>query len=247
MSKSFVRQTDWFKSIPFLALHAAAVVGGFLVDWTWGGIALCAGLYYLRMFAITAGYHRYFSHRTYKTGRVFQFLMAGLGSSAVQKGVIHWVAHHRHHHQFSDQPEDIHSPVQSGFWYSHIGWIMGRSTEAKRWHLTPAIFLALLLLAAGGWSAFYFGFVLSTVVLWHGTFTINSLSHVFGRKRYRTTDESRNNFWLALLTMGEGWHNNHHTYQSSANQGFCWWELEARRVDRIPLGAESAPETVRAG
>ncbi|HTL12119.1 MAG TPA: acyl-CoA desaturase, partial [Bdellovibrionota bacterium] len=183
------RKYDWVGSIPFFAVHVWALVGAFFVHWTWGGILLCLGLYFLRMFGITAGYHRYFSHRTYRMGRIFQFVMAWLGSSAVQKGVIFWSAHHRHHHKYSDLPGDVHSPVQDGFWYSHVGWILDEANSETRselvkdltgfpelvwlnkWHLVPGISLAVLLTLLGGWPALYFGFVLSTVLLWHGTFT----------------------------------------------------------------------------
>jgi stearoyl-CoA desaturase (delta-9 desaturase) len=196
------------------------------------------------MFGITGAYHRYFSHRTYKVGRFTQFCLALLGTSATQKGPLWWAAHHRHHHRFSDQAEDIHSPKQDGFWWSHVGWIVSPKYERTRWelipdlakypelvwldryHVVPSFVLGLGLVLLGGWGVFVWGYLVSTVVLWHSTFTINSLSHVFGSRRYETTDTSRNNVWLALLTMGEGWHNNHHTYQSSTRQGFFWWEID---------------------
>jgi stearoyl-CoA desaturase (delta-9 desaturase) len=141
-------------------------------------------------------------------------------------------------------PQDIHSPVQTGFWFSHVGWILSDGFNethfdqiqdlAKypelRWinkyHLVPGVLLGVSTFLLGGWPAFFWGFILSTVLLWHGTFTINSLSHVFGSRRYETTDTSRNNGLLALVTLGEGWHNNHHTYMSSTRQGFFWWEID---------------------
>ena len=161
-----------------------------------------------------------------------------------QKGVLWWAANHRHHHKFSDLSEDIHSPLLTGFWWSHVGWILSVYYDETKWelipdlkkfpelvwlnkyHQVPLVLYGATLYLLGGWSAFVWGFLVSTVLLWHGTFTINSLSHVYGTRRYVTTDTSRNNFWLALLTLGEGWHNNHHTYQSSANQGFFWWEVD---------------------
>jgi stearoyl-CoA desaturase (delta-9 desaturase) len=196
------------------------------------------------MFAVTAGYHRYFSHRAYKMNRMAQFAMAWLASTSIQKGVLWWAAHHRLHHKNSDQPNDIHSPVQQGFWWSHVGWILSdiyNDTEwdqipdlakypelvwLNRFYLIPPIAYAALLFALGGLPALVWGFVVSTVLLWHGTFTINSLSHVMGTIRYSTKDTSKNNFILALITLGEGWHNNHHCYMSSANQGFYWWEID---------------------
>ena len=204
----------------------------------------CIGLYFMRLFFITAAYHRYFSHRGYKMGRVMQFLMAVGGTLAVQKGPLWWAGHHRNHHKYSDQPQDTHSPLLKGFLWSHIGWIMCRkfnptpthliSDFAKfpelvwlnKWHWVPPTLLGVAVFLVGGWSALWFGFFFSLVLSWHGTYFINSLAHVFGRRRYVTTDTSRNSFILALITLGEGWHNNHHYYQSSANQGFFWWELD---------------------
>jgi stearoyl-CoA desaturase (delta-9 desaturase) len=239
-----IRKIDPARNIPFFIMQILPFVGAFLVPFAWKWVALCIAMYYLRMFAVTGGYHRYFSHRTYKTSRAFQFFMAALAQSSAQKGALWWAANHRHHHKFSDQEEDIHSPLHTGFWWSHVGWILSKDNEETHWDLIsdfkkypelvflnkyphlPAVALALILFFTGGASALMWGFFMSTFLLWHGTFTINSLSHVFGTRRYTTTDTSRNNFWLALLTLGEGWHNNHHTYQSSTNQGFFWWEID---------------------
>jgi stearoyl-CoA desaturase (delta-9 desaturase) len=238
-----LERLDPITSIPFFAVHLASLAVFFL-PFHWYYPVVAVGLYFFRMFGITGGYHRYFSHRSYKTGRAMQFLLALLGTLATQKGVLWWAAHHRDHHKFSDQPEDIHSPLQKGFWWSHVGWILCRKYDetkterirdfAKypelRWlnkyHIVPPVLLAVLLFAVGGWGLLVWGFFLSTVMLWHGTFTINSLSHVFGSTRYQTTDTSKNNFLLAMLTMGEGWHNNHHYYMSTANQGWFWWEID---------------------
>jgi stearoyl-CoA desaturase (delta-9 desaturase) len=240
-----MRKCQWFtlKSLPFWTVHALVLLA-FFVPFSWEMVALCVGSYVLRMFAITAGYHRYFSHRAYKMGRVAQFAMAWLGSTATQKGVLYWAGHHRHHHRYSDQKQDLHSPIQDGFWWSHLGWIISTEyDEARhdllqdltkyreivwvdRWHLVPAISYAVAMFAIWGMPGLVWGYFISTVLLWHGTFTINSLSHVFGSRRYQTTDTSRNNALLALITLGEGWHNNHHTYMSSANQGFFWWEFD---------------------
>ena len=237
-------RVSWFKSIPFLLVHVVALVLPFVVGVTWQDVALCIGLYYLRMFAITGGYHRYFSHRTYKTGRVFQFLMALLGTTCAQKGPLWWAAHHRNHHKYSDTPQDIHSPSLRGFFWSHMGWFMAsrydqtefsriqdfaRYPELRwlnRFYIVPPLCVLVLLYVLGGSHAAVYGGLLSTVILWHGTFTINSLSHVYGSRRYKTRDTSRNNFLLALITMGEGWHNNHHYYPGSTSQGFFWWEID---------------------
>ena len=229
--------------LPFVLVHVACLSVFFLpFHWYWPVIAV--GLYAVRMFWVTAGYHRYFSHRSFRTSRVFQFILAFLAMSSLQKGVLWWAAHHRHHHRYSDQEEDLHSPSQQGFWWSHVGWILADSYNQTRqelipdlyrypelrwlnkYHSLPGITFAVLMFLLGGWSGLVWGFFVSTVMLWHGTFTVNSLAHVFGRRRYQTTDTSRNSLLLALITGGEGWHNNHHHYMTSVRQGFFWWEID---------------------
>ena len=230
------------RQIPMVLVHVLPLLA-FFTGTRWQDWAACVLLYYVRMFFVTAGYHRYFSHKTYKMGRVMQFLMALGGTACAQKGVLWWAANHRHHHKFSDMAEDIHSPKR-GFWWSHIGWMLVPKFEAtqwdrikdfakfpelrflnKHWWIPPTL-LGIGCFLAGGWSMLLIGFFRSTALLWHGTFTINSLSHVFGTRRYATTDTSRNNWLLALITCGEGWHNNHHHFCASANQGFYWWEVD---------------------
>jgi stearoyl-CoA desaturase (delta-9 desaturase) len=231
-------------SLPFWGMHLTAAIGVALLGFSWTGLALALALYPIRMFFVTAGYHRYFSHRTFKTSRVGQAVLAFITQTSMQRGVLWWAATHRHHHRTSDEPDDIHSPVQNGFWYSHLGWSCSpKSNEIQakecrdltrypelvaidRAKHLPGILFAAILLLVGGAHALVWGFFVSTVILWHGTFTINSLSHVIGRRRYATTDDSRNNWLLALITLGEGWHNNHHHYQSSCRQGFFWWEVD---------------------
>jgi stearoyl-CoA desaturase (delta-9 desaturase) len=233
---------DLLRSAPFFIMHLLPL-GVFWTGMTWSNAALCLALYVVRMFFITAGYHRYFAHRTYKLGRVAQFLMAFGGGTAVQKGALWWAAHHRDHHKHSDTEQDIHSP-KDGFWWSQIGWILcpkyhetkyDRIKDFARYpelvwlnehHWVPGAVLGVACYVLGGPGALFAGFFLSTALLYHGTFSINSLAHVFGRRRYETTDTSKNSFLLALITLGEGWHNNHHHFQSSANQGFFWWEVD---------------------
>jgi len=234
---------QWLKCAPFVGLHLACL-GAFLTGVNATALLLCGLTYFVRMFGITAGYHRYFAHRAYKTSRVGQFVLAWLGCSAVQKGPLWWAAHHRDHHRYSDTPADPHSPHQTSFWWSHVGWVLSKDHEytpweqipdwssypelrwLDRWHWVPGLVLALLCWLSAGWAGLIWGFAISTVLVYHATFAINSLSHLIGRRRYATDDESRNNLFLALITLGEGWHNNHHHYQSSANQGFFWWELD---------------------
>lgn len=232
--------TEW---IPFVLAHVACLAA----IWTgvhWVDVAIFVVLYALRMFAITAGYHRYFSHRSFKTGRVFAFVLGFLAQSSAQRGVLWWAANHRHHHRHSDTPDDVHSPVQRGFWHSHVAWFftarfaktdiaavpdLAKYPELRwldRHPYLPPIVLGTATFAVAGWSGLVVGFLWSTVALWHATFSINSLAHVFGRARYVTGDYSRNNWWLAILTFGEGWHNNHHHFQSAARQGFRWWEVD---------------------
>jgi stearoyl-CoA desaturase (delta-9 desaturase) len=195
------------------------------------------------MFCITAGYHRYFSHRTYKMGRPAQFLMAFGGTTAVQKGPLWWASHHRIHHRYTDLDGDVHSP-RDGFWWSHVGWILStkykdtdldgikdfaaypelRWLERYNWVGPWALAIASFLLF--GWGGLLIGFFLSTVLLWHGTFLVNSMAHVVGRRRYATPDTSRNSFVIAVITGGEGWHNNHHYLPASVRQGFRWWEYD---------------------
>ena len=232
-----------FKSIPFALMHLACLAV-FFTGVSWSALLLCAGLYALRMFALTAGYHRYFSHRTYKTSRFFQFLLALLGCTALQKGPLWWAAHHRRHHKYTDQDGDVHSPRQDGFWWSHVGWVISDIYNPTDWdaikdfarypelrwlnkyHIVPGVALAVACFLLGDWQGLVWGFFVSTVILYHGTFSINSLAHMWGSRRYETTDDSRNNFLLALLTGGEGWHNNHHHYMAAVKQGFFWWELD---------------------
>jgi len=244
-AKATEREIHWTASIPFFAIHVAAVVGVTAVGFSWSGVLLALAVYYVRMFGVTAGYHRYFSHRAFRTSRPMQLFFALLAMSSSQKGVLWWAAHHRVHHKYSDKPGDVHSVLLDGFLWSHVGWILSkkyRSTDEAKvkdlaaypelrwlnryWYAPPVALAVGLFLVGGGW-ALVWGFFVSTTLLWHGTFTINSLTHMFGRRRYlHTGDNSKNSLILALVTLGEGWHNNHHYYQRSANQGFYWWEID---------------------
>ncbi len=230
-------------AVPFVLAHLACF-GALWSGVTATALWLAFGLYWLRMFAVTGGYHRYFSHRTYKTSRVMQFVLAVLAQSTAQKSVLWWASKHRHHHRHADTELDVHSPVHTTFAYSHLGWIFSKQHHRfdpatiadltkfpelrllHRFELAPAILLALLCFAIDGWTGLFVGFFWSTVAVYHGTFCINSLAHVHGDRDYVTGDESRNNWWLAIITMGEGWHNNHHAYQYSVRQGFRWWQWD---------------------
>jgi len=230
-------------TVPFLLVHLAALAA------IWTGVTIetvlvAVALYLIRMFAVTAGYHRYFSHRTFQTSRLGQFFLAFLAQTSAQRGVLWWASKHRHHHRYSDSPEDVHSPKHHGFWYSHVGWIftkrhgsvdysqvpdLAKYPELRfldRHQYFPATVLGVAVWLWLGWPGLVVGFIWSTVALFHGTFFINSLAHQAGTQRYVTGDDSRNNWWLAVITLGEGWHNNHHAYQSSTRQGFRWYEID---------------------
>lgn len=250
------RRFNVLRVIPFIALHLACLM--VLVT---GVSAFALGFavmfFALRMFAITGFYHRYFSHKTFKTSRGWQLLFALLGASAAQRGPLWWAAHHRHHHQHSDRKDDLHSPHHGGFWWAHAGWFTSdaafrtQERRVKDWSRFPELrFInrfdalvpataAVLIYALGealstwapglgtnGPQLLAWGFFISTVALFHATVSINSLAHVWGTRRFETPDNSRNNFWLALITFGEGWHNNHHRWPQSARQGFRWYEID---------------------
>jgi stearoyl-CoA desaturase (delta-9 desaturase) len=249
------KRVDWPRILPFALLHLACLAA-LWTGWSPIAVGVAIGLYFVRMFAITAFYHRYFSHRTFRTSRALQFVFAALGNSSVQRGPLWWAAHHREHHQNSDTEEDPHSPTRHGLFWSHIGWVTAKDNFLTRRErvrdllrypelcfldrfdiVVPLLMFGALygfgaLLAAfwpelgtSGGQMLVWG-VISTVVLFHATFTINSLAHVWGTRSYETRDTSRNNALLALITLGEGWHNNHHHYQGSVRQGFQWWELD---------------------
>jgi stearoyl-CoA desaturase (delta-9 desaturase) len=244
------------RCVPFLFLHLSCLA----VIWVGTSetaVIVCAALFVVRMFAVTAFYHRYFSHRSFETGRLGQFIFACIGTTAAQRGPLWWAAHHRRHHREADREDDVHSPTAQGFLWSHIGWItcsanmptdydsvkdLAKYPELRwlnRFDWAPPVILGLSLYLAGellriympalhtsGWQLVIWGFFVSTVLLFHATCSINSFAHMFGYRTYRTPDNSRNNPLLVLITMGEGWHNNHHRFQGSVRQGFFWWEVD---------------------
>ena len=246
---------DWIRVIPFIAMHLACFAVLF-TGFSWFALAVATGLYAIRMFAITGFYHRYFSHKAFRTSRPMQFIFAAIGAASVQRGPLWWAAHHRHHHRHADTDADMHSP-RHGFFRSHMGWFLTKRGFATnfanipdlvkfpelraldRFDIVVPIVLAVGLFSLGAWletaapqletngaQLLVWGFFISTIVLFHATVTINSLAHRWGTRRYKTNDDSRNNAFLALITFGEGWHNNHHHFPGSASQGFKWWELD---------------------
>jgi stearoyl-CoA desaturase (delta-9 desaturase) len=257
-------------SSPIFIMHVLAL-GAFFTGFSWVALLALVVTYSVRVFALTAGFHRYFSHRAFKTSRLFQFVLGWVGTSSAQLGPMWWAANHRHHHQHSDKEEDIHSPVVKDAFWAHIGWVLCRAygeiqqdrikdlnkyPELRfidRFHVLPVLSLILVLYICGtvlnayfpglGTSGMQFvmwGFFVSTVLVYHVTFCVNSVTHIIGKKRFKTDDESRNSWWVALLTFGEGWHNNHHRWPFSARQGMYWWELDLsylvlRGLERLGL------------
>jgi stearoyl-CoA desaturase (delta-9 desaturase) len=236
-------RTNWFATLPFWAIHLLPFLA-FFTGVPWWNWVLMGALFYGRMFFITAGYHRYFAHRAFRTSRWFQFVLAFGGATAAQKGPLWWAGNHRYHHRYVDTERDAHTPIK-GVWWSHLGWILSDAHDATptdviedfsrypelrfldrhNWIAPWALGVATWWFA--GWSGLLIGFFASTVLLWHATFMVNSVAHLVGTRRYATDDTSRNNFGVAILTMGEGWHNNHHYYPASARQGFFWFEPDA--------------------
>ncbi|KPJ95668.1 MAG: stearoyl-CoA 9-desaturase [Gammaproteobacteria bacterium SG8_15] len=250
------QKVDWLRVMPFLFMHLMCL-GVIWVGWSPFAVIVAFALYFLRMLAITGFYHRYFSHKSFKTSRAMQFIFAVLGASAAQRGPLWWASHHRHHHIHSDKETDAHSPKQHGFFWSHMGWFMSNDNFAPKFQRIPdlvkfrelvwldrfdalvpvALAVALYILGEGlanyvpslntnGAQLLIWGFFVSTVFLYHATYTVNSLAHQIGKRRYKTRDDSRNSMLIALITCGEGWHNNHHHFPGSARQGFYWWEID---------------------
>ncbi len=247
---------EWLRVFPFALIH----LGCLLVIWvgfSWVALLMAFTLFLIRGVSISAFYHRYFSHRAFKTSRVCQFIFAVMGAMAMQKGPLWWVSYHRNHHEYPDQAQDVHSPVVHGFFWSHIGWILSNKNFfydhnkvkdlmrfpelilVERFYFFIPLVLALALylfglalqhsfpsLGTSGWQMVVWGFFISTIVLFHTTAAVNSLTHQFGHRPFVTKDNSRNNAWLALITWGEGWHNNHHYFPASARIGFKWWEVD---------------------
>lgn len=247
---------DWLRAVPFILMNLSCLFV-FVVGFSWAAFITAIVVCYVRIFSIGAFYHRYFSHRAFKTNRFWQFIFAIFGSSAVQRGPLWWASHHRRHHSQADEVTDVHSPVHHGFWWSHMGWFLSKRNyyyDAKnisdlskfpelvfldRYDILVPVLLGISMYGFGellhhfvpswgtdGWQMLVWGFSISTILLFHITVSINSVAHKFGKRSYKTKDNSRNNWLLALLTFGEGWHNNHHHYPASASQGFHFWQID---------------------
>ncbi len=235
---------DPISAIPFAGFHLAAIIGMFLVGARAEWLAWCAVSYVIRIWSVTAGYHRYFSHRSFKTSRAFQFFLGFMSTLAMERGPLWWAAHHRHHHRHADREPDIHSPKISSFFHAHMGWIFREKNKRTkieqvrdlavypelrlldRFYLVPPVIAGTLLWSYAGPELFLWAGLVPTVLQWHAVFTSNSICHIWGRRRFNTRDTSRNNAFCAFVLLGEGWHNNHHFYPSAARQGFFWWEFD---------------------
>jgi stearoyl-CoA desaturase (delta-9 desaturase) len=212
-----------------------------------------AALYVVRIWFVTAGYHGYFSHRSFQTSRAFQLVLAIGAQTSAQGSVLRWAAAHRFHHVHADQPGDLHSP-ERGLWHAHIGWLFRTEYLARsqprpgpflrfpelvwldRHPNVPPLALAAAMTVAFGWPGLFIGYGLSTLLIYHATFAVNSLAHRFGSRPYPTADRSRNNWFVALIMLGGGWHNNHHRHPRSARQGVRWWELDVTYGVLVVLG-----------
>ncbi len=235
---------DWINYLVFRAIHLSVFLA-ILTGVSWRSFWIAFALYWGRMFIITAGYHRYFAHKAYKTSRLVQFIIGLLGTTCVQKGPLWWAAIHRRHHKYSDLPEDAHSPRQRGWWHAHVGWLskpenghtdltlikdLTRFRELRwldKYHYVSPLLLTLVCFWLDGWRGVVVGMGVSTVIFWHATFMVNSVAHLYGSRPFPTGDDSRNWWALAIFTMGEGWHNNHHFDPRAARQGYHhWWQID---------------------
>jgi stearoyl-CoA desaturase (delta-9 desaturase) len=243
----YVRNIVYFSCLHALPLGALATGAGPAV------FAAAAVLYVVRIWFVTAGYHCYFAHRAFETGRVFQALLAFGAQTSGQGSALRWAAAHRHHHAHADQPGDLHSPEARGLWHAHLGWLLETDYLARaepqpgpflevrelawldRHPHVPPLALAAAMLLGFGWPGLCIGYGLSTVLVYHATFTVNSLAHRFGTRRFDTPDRSRNNWFVALIMLGGGWHNNHHRHPRSARHGLRWWELDVTYLVLVVL------------
>jgi len=244
--KTFTQPISWVTTLFMVAFHIGAVAALFFFSWK--ALALSVVLWYVAgSFGIGMGYHRLLTHRGYKTYKPIEYFLTFCATLALEGGPFFWVATHRVHHQNTDKEGDPHSPMDGGLW-AHMGWIMtGRAlhnnssallpyvpdlrkdkfhTWISKWHWVPITALGVVILAIGGWKYVLWGIFLRTVVGLHATWLVNSATHMWGSQRFLTGDTSTNSFWVAMLTFGEGWHNNHHAHPQSARHGLAWYEFD---------------------
>lgn len=237
---------NWITAAIMVALHLVAFWA--LFHYTWQNLLAALVLHWVVVgLGISIGYHRLLTHRGFKTSKPFEYFLAMCGSFALEGGPVFWVATHRVHHQHSDGPGDPHTPRDGGFW-AHMGWVLFGDREFNKtpisskyapdlagdpfycwltdWHWVPMTVVGLLMIAFVGWGMAAWGMVVRIVAGLHFTWLVNSATHMWGSRRFDTRDDSRNSWWVALLTFGEGWHNNHHAHPVSARHGLAWYELD---------------------
>ena len=237
---------NWPTTIAMVFFHLGALVG--LYFFTWKLFLITVLLYWATTgLGISLGYHRLHTHRSFKVPTWLDYTFAVCGALTLEGGPISWVATHRIHHQKSDQLGDPHSP-RDGAWWAHVGWLMfGEANHSNtramakyapdlakhkfyvwlnNYHWVPVVGMGVILLALGGWPLFFWGIFIRIVFGLHATWLVNSATHMWGSRRFDTRDDSRNNLWVALITFGEGWHNNHHAHPTSARHGLAWYEFD---------------------
>jgi fatty-acid desaturase len=246
MSKERQKGINWNTSVFMVLFHLGAVAALFMFSWQ--AVVVAILLWWLAgSLGVGIGFHRLLTHRGYKTPKVVEYFLTVCGTLALEGGPIYWVVTHRIHHAHADAPGDPHTPRDGG-WWSHMGWILSGTAQQydravvahyapdmvkDRFHVwlnrlywVPLVALGLGLLAFGGWSCLMWGIFLRVTLNLHATWLVNSATHMWGRRRFSTRDDSRNNWWVALLTFGEGWHNNHHAHPTSARHGLAWYEID---------------------
>ncbi len=246
MTNAGERRVNWPMTLFMGLFHVGAVAA--LFRFSWAAFGVCVLMWWVAgSLGIGIGYHRLLAHRGFKTPKPVEYFLTFCGVLALQGGSIPWVANHRLHHAHVEREGDPHSP-REGFFWAHLGWILfGRSDHndvaatarhaqdlardrfhvlLSQWNYVPQFFLAALLYWAGGWPFILWGIFMRVVFSWHATCFVNSAAHVWGRRRFETADDSRNNWWVALMSFGEGWHNNHHAFPSAARHGLTWYEID---------------------
>jgi fatty-acid desaturase len=238
------RKRNWGTGVFLLIAHLAAIAALFF--WSWSGLVSAIILYWVgASLGIGMGYHRLITHRGYRVPKLVEYFLVTCGTLALEGGPIQWVVTHRIHHAHTDRVGDPHTPRDGG-WWAHIGWILRHTTHDRatlahyapdlitdryynwlnRFYYVPLIVLSVVLLLGGGWSVLLWGVFLRVTLALHATWLVNSATHMWGRKRFETGEDSKNSWWVALLTFGEGWHNNHHAYPTSARHGLRWYEID---------------------
>ena len=256
---------NWPTSLVLVLFHLGAIAALFMFSWR--NLLISMALYWITVgWGISLGYHRLHTHRSYKVPLWMEYFFAVCGALTLEGGPIFWVATHRIHHQKSDQPGDPHSP-HDGAWWAHMGWILFGETNhnntrlmskyapdlakhkfyiwLNNWHWVPMVALGVILLAIGGFPLMCWGIFLRVVLGLHATWLVNSATHMWGKRRFTTKDDSRNNWWVALMTFGEGWHNNHHAHPTSARHGLAWYEFDISWITLKLLKAVGLAKQVR--